>query len=39
MVALRAGQPIEYDGAAGQITNIPDANRLLQREYRAGWTL
>jgi predicted dehydrogenase len=39
MVALRAGQPIQYDGVAGQITNIPDANRFLQRDYRAGWTL
>jgi predicted dehydrogenase len=39
MVALRAGQPILYDGAAGQITNVPDANRFLTREYRAGWTL
>ena len=39
MVALRAGQPIQYDGAAGQITNMPDANRFLEREYRAGWTL
>ncbi|NIJ32340.1 Gfo/Idh/MocA family protein [Sphingomonas oligoaromativorans] len=39
MVALRAGQPIRYDGTAGQITNVPDANRFLRRDYRAGWTL
>lgn len=39
MVALRAGQPIDYDGAAGQVTNVPEANRFLQRDYRAGWTL
>ncbi len=39
MVALRAEKAIEYDGAAGRITNIPDANRFLDRQYRPGWTL
>lgn len=39
VVALRAGQPIVYDGAAGKVTNAPDANRFLTRDYRAGWTL
>jgi predicted dehydrogenase len=39
MVALRADQPIEYDGNAGRVTNIPDANRFLEREYRDGWKL
>ena len=39
MVAMRAGTPIRYDGRAGRITNAPDANRLLDREYREGWTL
>lgn len=38
-VALRAEQPIEYDGAAGRITNVADANRFLDREYRDGWKL
>ena len=38
-VALRAGQPIDYDGAAGRITNVADANRYLDREYRKGWEL
>jgi predicted dehydrogenase len=38
MVALRAGQPIEYDGAAGRITNM-DGERLMTRDYRAGWSL
>jgi hypothetical protein len=37
MVALRADQPILYDGAAGRITNSEDANRFLTREYRPGW--
>jgi hypothetical protein len=41
LVALRAGQgrKILYDGANMRITNIPEANQLLTREYRAGWTL
>ena len=39
MVALRADQPIEYDGETGRVTNVPDANRFLDRDYRAGWTL
>lgn len=39
IAALRAGQPIDYDGAAGRITNAADANRLLGRDYRAGWDL
>jgi predicted dehydrogenase len=39
VVALRAGQGkiVQYDGANMQITNIPDANKWLTREYRAGW--
>ena len=37
MVAMRAGQPIDYDGK--KITNAPDANRYLDREYRKGWEL
>jgi predicted dehydrogenase len=39
MVAMKAGQPIEYDGAAGQVTNAPHANQYLTREYRKGWEL
>jgi hypothetical protein len=38
-VALRADQPIEYDGAAGRITNSENANSLLDRAYRKGWEL
>ena len=39
IVALRAGQSkkILYDGAKMQITNVPEANRWLSREYRQGW--
>ena len=39
LVALRAGEPIEYDGAAGRITNSSSANQYLDREYRKGWNL
>ncbi len=39
LVAYRAGRKIEYDGAAGRITNIASANQYLRREYRPGWTL
>mgnify|MGYP001828894574 CR=1 FL=1 len=39
LVALRAGQGrrIHYDAGAMQITNAPEANRFLSREYRPGW--
>ena len=39
IVALRAGQSqkIQYDGAAMRVTNMPDVNRWLTREYRQGW--
>jgi predicted dehydrogenase len=41
LVALRAGQgkKIIYDGAAGLVTNFPDANQYLTREYRDGWNM
>ena len=39
VVALRAGQPIDYDGAAGRVTNVAAANAYLDREYRKGWEL
>jgi len=28
-----------WDGENMKITNVPDANQFLQREYRKGWTL
>lgn len=39
VVALRAEQPILYDGARGRVTNGEEANRYLDREYRKGWEL
>jgi hypothetical protein len=38
-VALRAGKRVEYDTTNMKITNIPDANKFLVREYRKGWEL
>lgn len=39
VVALNAGKKIQYDGENMRITNAPDANRFLTREYRQGWAL
>lgn len=38
-VALRAGGRVLYDAANMQITNVPEANKHLTREYRPGWEL
>jgi predicted dehydrogenase len=39
LVAYRVGKKLEYDAAAGRVTNCPEANDLLSRKYREGWTL
>ncbi|MEP6594612.1 MAG: Gfo/Idh/MocA family oxidoreductase [Ginsengibacter sp.] len=38
-VALRSGRLLKYDVANMKITNVPEANKYLSREYRAGWDL
>jgi predicted dehydrogenase len=38
-IAIRVGQKIEYDPKEMKITNIPDANKYIKREYRTGWTI
>jgi hypothetical protein len=38
-VALRAGKKVEYDAVNMKITNVPEANKYLVREYRKGWEL
>jgi predicted dehydrogenase len=35
----RANITLEYDAANMKITNLPDANKLFQYEYRKGWTI
>jgi predicted dehydrogenase len=39
LVAHRAGKRLEYDPVAGRITNMPEANDYLKREYRTNWKL
>lgn len=38
-VALRARKKVLYDSAKMEITNVPEANKFLRREYRKGWEL
>jgi len=38
-VAYRAGKRIEWDRASMKVTNFPEANRYLRRDYRTGWSL
>lgn len=39
LVAYRVGKKLDYDAAAGKVTNCPEANEFLNRKYRAGWAL
>ena len=39
LVAYRVGKKIAYDGASGRVTDNAEANELLSRNYRQGWTL
>ena len=36
-LALRLGRTLAWDPAAGRVAGDPEANRLLQRPYRAPW--
>ena len=38
-IALRCKGKIEWDPESFRITNVPQANQYLRREYREGWTL
>ena len=38
-VSLRTGRTLKYDSVNLKITNIPEANKWLDREYRKGWDL
>ncbi len=38
-IALRTRKKVLYDADAMKITNVPDANKYLTREYRSGWEL
>ena len=39
LVAYRVGKKINYDGAVGLCSDCSEANQLLRRTYRSGWTL
>jgi predicted dehydrogenase len=39
LAAHQAGRKLDYDAEAGRITNAPDANAYLKRNYRPNWTL
>ncbi len=36
-VALKAGKRLEWDGDNLEVTNVPEANRWISKEYRKGW--
>jgi len=38
-LALRAGGRIEWNAKDQKVTNLPDANKFVRREYRAGYTI
>ncbi|MDR3717200.1 MAG: Gfo/Idh/MocA family oxidoreductase [Bryobacteraceae bacterium] len=38
-IALRTGKRLQWDAANMKITNFPEANKCLYRQYRKGWEL
>lgn len=38
-VALRTGKKLQWDAANLKATNCPEADQLIRRAYRPGWTL
>ena len=38
-LAIRAGSKLEWDGPNMKVTNVPQANQYVRREYRKGWSL
>jgi predicted dehydrogenase len=38
-VAIRAGQRIDWDAKNLKVTNAPEANRLIRKQYRTGWEI
>jgi predicted dehydrogenase len=39
ILALRLGRPIEWDGAAMKAAGLPQADPLIQKNYRSQWML
>ncbi len=38
-IAIRTGKKLLWDGPNMKITNVPEANKYIKRQYRQGWTL
>jgi hypothetical protein len=38
-VAIRSGKKLEFDGVKCEVTNYPEANRFITKEYRKGWEI
>ena len=39
LVAHAVGKKIQYDPVAGRVTNVPEANQHLRKDYSDGWNL
>jgi hypothetical protein len=39
VLAVRLGKKIEWDAADQRATNAPEAEPLIRRKYRQGWTV
>jgi hypothetical protein len=37
VVSLKAGKKLCYDAASMKVSNVPEANQYLARDYRQGW--
>ena len=38
-LAIRTGKKVVWDSEKLQVTNVPEANKYIARDYRKGWTL
>ena len=38
-IALRTGEKLYWDSENLKVTNMPEANNYIHREYRKGWSL
>lgn len=38
-LAIRTGKKLDWDSAEMKVTNVPEANQYIRREYRQGWSL
>ncbi len=38
-LAARVAEKLDWDGPNCRVTNVPEANKYLQRTYRQGWSL